>query len=51
MTQYKTAKLDFTDTAIIAIAERLNITHILTFDRRDFSIIRPKHVDYFKLLP
>jgi len=27
------------------------ITHIYTLDHRDFSIIRPKHCDYFELLP
>jgi len=49
--QYSDSELDFADTAIIAIAERLTIKQIYTFDRRDFSIIRPKHCDYFDLLP
>jgi predicted nucleic acid-binding protein len=48
--QYADSLLDFTDAAIVAIAERLNITRIYTLDRRDFSIIRPKHCDYFELL-
>jgi uncharacterized protein len=43
--------LDFTDAAIVAIAERSNITRILTLDRRDFTLIRPKHCDYFEILP
>lgn len=51
MQRYADAELDFVDSAITAIAERMNIRHICTFDRRDFSIIRPKHVDYFTLLP
>jgi hypothetical protein len=33
------------------MAERLNITEICTFDRRDFSMIRPQHVAYFAILP
>ena len=49
--QYADSELDFTDAAIVAIAERLNITRVYTLDRRDFSIIRPRHCDYFELLP
>ncbi|NJR63943.1 MAG: PIN domain-containing protein, partial [Cyanobacteria bacterium CRU_2_1] len=49
--QYADSQLDFTDAAIVAIAERLNITRVYTLDRRDFSIIRPMHCDYFELLP
>ena len=48
---YADSQLDFVDAAIVAIAERRNITRILTLDRRDFSIIRPKHCSYFELLP
>jgi predicted nucleic acid-binding protein len=44
-------QLDFTDAAIVAIAERLAINRVYTLDRRDFSIIRPKHCDYFELFP
>jgi predicted nucleic acid-binding protein len=49
--QYANNQLDFTDAAIVAIAERLNITRVYTLDRRDFSIIRPSHCDYFELFP
>ena len=49
--QYADNQLDFTDAAIVAIAERLNITRVNTLDLRDFSIIRPSHCDYFELLP
>lgn len=48
---YADNQLDFTDAAIVAIAERLAITRVYTLDRRDFSIIRPKHCDYFEILP
>lgn len=51
MVQYQDAKLDFVDVSIFALAERLNIRRICTFDRRDFSIFRPTHCDYFELLP
>jgi predicted nucleic acid-binding protein len=48
---YADNQLDFTDAAIVAIAERLAIARVYTLDRRDFSIIRPKHCDYFQLFP
>ena len=49
--QYADSQLDLTDAAIVAIAERLKISRIYTFDRRDFSMIRPNHCDYFEILP
>ncbi len=48
---YPGAKLDFVDCCIMAMSERLNITRVCTFDRRDFSIFRPAHCDYLELLP
>jgi uncharacterized protein len=49
--KYADNELDFTDAAIVAIAERMAITRVCTLDHRDFSVIRPKHCDYFDLLP
>jgi len=49
--QYADSQLDFVDAAIIAISERVGITCVLTLDRRDFSLVRPKHCDYFDILP
>lgn len=49
--QYSDAKVDFVDTMIVAMAERLNITRVLTLDRRDFQLIRPKHCSAFEILP
>ncbi|MBD2138129.1 PIN domain-containing protein [Anabaena sp. FACHB-1237] len=51
LTQYSDSQLDFVDATITAIAERMNITKVLTLDRRDFSIIRPKHCHYFQIFP
>lgn len=51
MTEYRDAKFDFVDCSIMALSERLNITRVCTFDRRDFSIFRPKHVANLDLLP
>ena len=49
--QYASIELDFVDASITALAERLNIRQILTVDARDFHIIRPRHCDYFDILP
>ena len=48
---YADSRLDFVDSTLVAIAERLNITRILSLDRRDFTIIRPKHCSHFEVLP
>ena len=49
--QYSDANLDLVDALIAATAERLNIIRILTLDRRDFQLIRPRHCEGFELLP
>ena len=51
MDRYHDAELDFVDCCLTALAERLNISRICTFDRRDFAMIRPQHAEYFELLP
>ena len=48
---YEEARLGFVDATVIALAERLKISRILTTDRRDFSIIRARHCKAFDLLP
>ncbi|GGQ04990.1 type II toxin-antitoxin system VapC family toxin [Streptosporangium pseudovulgare] len=48
---YKDARLDPADVSVVAIAERLNVTQVVTIDRRDFTLIRPRHVSAFRLLP
>ena len=49
--QHADAQFDIVDCCIMAMAERLNITRIATFDRRDFSIFQPRHCDFLELLP
>ncbi len=51
MARYLDAHFDYTDAAIMALSERLNITKICTLDRRDFLIFRPKHASHLDLLP
>lgn len=50
-TTYSSAQFDLVDTCIMALSERLQITQVCTFDRRDFSIFRPAHCAYLELLP
>lgn len=49
--QYPKAKFDFVDCCIFALAERLNISRICTFDIRDFTFFKPTHCEYMELLP
>jgi hypothetical protein len=51
METYVDAQIDFVDCSLIAVAERLRITRIWTFDRRDFTMVRPGHTPFFELLP
>ena len=37
--------------ALMRAAERLNLTEVATVDRKHFSIVRPRHVSAFRLLP
>lgn len=48
---YSDLGLDIIDASTIAVAERLRIDTIATLDRRDFTVVRPNHVDAFPLLP
>lgn len=49
--QYADAHIDFVDALIVALAERLSITRILTLDHRHFRLFRPRHCVAFELLP
>lgn len=51
MATYASADYDLVDCCIMALSERLNIAGVCTFDRRDFSIFRPRHCDYLELFP
>ena len=47
----KYPELGFTDSTIVAMAERLALTTIATTDRRHFKTVRPRHVRQFTLVP
>jgi hypothetical protein len=35
----------------VAVAERIGARRVYTLDRRDFSILRPRHAEAFEILP
>jgi predicted nucleic acid-binding protein len=49
--RYGDFPLGATDASVIALAERLDATVILTLDRRHFAAVVPKHREAFQLLP
>ncbi len=48
---YRDAPLGFVDASVVAMAERLEVTTVLTTDRRHFALVRPSHVAALRLVP
>jgi predicted nucleic acid-binding protein len=48
---YRDLPLGAVDASVVATAERLGERQVATLDRRDFSVVRPRHLDGFELLP
>lgn len=48
---YADLPLGVVDASVVAVAERLRVTTIASFDRRHFSVVRPAHVEHFALVP
>ncbi len=51
MKGYSNLNIGLVDASIIALAERLGISKILTTNRRHFSVIKGKHGTHLKLKP
>jgi hypothetical protein len=49
--QYHNLDLDLVDASVIALCERLGEPKVATLDRRDFSVVVPRHVRALQLLP
>jgi len=49
--QYSDLRIGAVDGVVIAIAERLDIADIATLDHRHFAVVRPRHIDTFRLFP
>ncbi len=48
---YADLPLGVVDAAVVAVAERLGLREVATLDHRHFSVVRPRHVPAFDLLP
>jgi predicted nucleic acid-binding protein len=48
---YADMGLGLVDASVITIAERLGITTIATLNRRDFNVVRPRHIETFEQIP
>ncbi len=49
--KYSDLALGFVDATVIATAERLDVTEVLTTDRRHFAAVRPRHIRSLRLSP
>jgi uncharacterized protein len=49
--KYADFPLGAVDASIVALAERLKITHVATLDFRHFQAVKPRHCDALHLLP
>jgi predicted nucleic acid-binding protein len=45
------SNLGVIDASVVAVAERLGVTSLATFNRRDFGTVRPRHCESFQLVP
>lgn len=48
---YHDLPLGTVDASVVATAERLGVGVVATLDRRHFTVVRPKHVRAFEILP
>jgi predicted nucleic acid-binding protein len=51
MAKYRDLPMDMADAALVRVAEREGLRHILTLDRQDFSVYRPARKGHFTILP
>ena len=49
--QYASLRLDLIDASLVAVAERLKLSTLATLNRRDFTVVRPRHAVAFDLMP
>jgi predicted nucleic acid-binding protein len=48
---YADLRLGLVDSSVITIAENLGVTTVATLNRRDFTVVRPRHADALELIP
>lgn len=49
--QYRDLEIGFADAVLVAVAERLSVFRLLSFDHRHFRVIVPRNSTHFVLLP
>ena len=49
--RYRDLSLGTVDASLVALAERLGETDVASFDRRDLTVVRPRHCEALTLLP
>ena len=49
--RYHDLPLGTVDASVVAAAERLGIAEVATVDMRHFAVVRPAHIEAFRLLP
>lgn len=49
--RYSDLPLGTVDASVVALTERLELPEVATLDRRDFSVVRPRHTTALVLLP
>jgi predicted nucleic acid-binding protein len=49
--KYANLRIGMVDAVVVAMAERLGTSRVLTLDRRHFTVIRPAHCEALELLP
>jgi predicted nucleic acid-binding protein len=48
---YSDLGLGLVDASVVAVAEKLGVGRIATLNRRDFNVVRPRHLPAFELIP
>lgn len=51
VSRYRDLPLGTVDASVVATAERLGIHEIATVDHRHFTVVRPRHTEFFTLRP
>jgi uncharacterized protein len=49
--EYADFPISGTDASVVALAERLDTDVVITFDRRHFAAVKPRHRPAFRVLP
>ncbi len=48
---YADLGLGLVDASMVTVAENLGVKTVATLNRRDFTVVRPRHVDALDLIP